>query len=69
VYLSLKGICNLDASSVFYTFPCKGFVYLSEKKRSEQQEGNGKIYPSECRGPRIARRDIRKPCSVINEKK
>ena len=46
-----------------------GLTNSCEKKRSEQQEGNGKIYPSECRGPRIARRDIRKPSSVINEKK
>lgn len=33
LYLTLKGICNLNASSVFYTFPCK--VYLSENLFSD----------------------------------
>ena len=41
---------------------CKKAKWLSEeesceKKGSEKQRGKGKIYPFECRVPRIVRRD------------
>ena len=34
-----------------------GFTNSCEKKRSEKQRRKGKIYPSECKFQRIARRD------------
>ena len=34
-----------------------GFINNCEKKRHEKQRRKGKIYPSECRVPKIARRD------------
>ena len=34
-----------------------GLTNSCEKKRSEKQRRKGKIYPSECRVPRRARRD------------
>ena len=37
-------------------------------KRSEKQRRKGKIFPFECRVPKIARRD-KKPSSEINAKK
>ena len=38
------------------------------EKRSERQRRKGKIYPSECRVPKKARRD-KKPSSVVSAKK
>ena len=38
------------------------------EKRSETQRRKGKIYPSECRVPKKARRD-KKPSSVVSAKK
>ena len=32
-------------------------LQIAEKKRSKMQRRKGKMYPSECRVPRIARRD------------
>ena len=32
-------------------------LQIAEKKRSKRQRRKGKMYPSECRVPRIARRD------------
>ena len=40
-----------------------------EKKRSEKQRRKGKIFPSECKVPRIARREKKKPSSAINANK
>ena len=39
-----------------------------KKKRSKRQRKKGKIYPSQCRVPKN-RQEIRKPSSVISEKK
>ena len=53
---------------------CKKAKWLSKEalqiavKRSERQRRKGKIYPFECRVPKIARRD-KKASSVINAKK
>ena len=35
----------------------RGLTNSCEKKRSERQRREGKIYPFECRVPKIARRD------------
>ena len=35
----------------------EGLTNSCEKKRSEKQRRKGKIYPFECRVPKIARRD------------
>ena len=37
-----------------------GLTNSCEKKRSEKQRRKGKIFPSECKVPRIARRDKKK---------
>ena len=50
-----------------------GLINSREKKRSERQRRKGKIYPYECRVPRIARRDkkdfLTDQCKEIKEKK
>ena len=46
----------------------RGPYKLAEKKRSKRQRRKGKMYPSECRVLRIARRD-KKASSAINAKK
>ena len=43
-------------------------LQIAEKKRSKRQKRKGKIYPSECRVSKKSR-EIRKPSSVISEKK
>ena len=45
-----------------------GLTNSCEKKRTKRQKRKGKIYPSECRFPRRARRD-KKAFFVINAKK
>ena len=48
-----------------------GLTNSCEKKRSEKQRRKGKIYPFECRVPKIARRDkkafFRDQCKEIEE--
>ena len=48
-----------------------GLTNSCEKKRSEKQSRKGKIYPFECRVPRIARRDkkafLSNQCKEIEE--
>ena len=48
-----------------------GLTNSCEKKRGEKQRRKGKIFPSECRVQRIARRDkkafIRDRCKEIEE--
>ena len=46
-----------------------GLTNSCEKKRSERQRRGGKMYPFECRVPKKQQGEIRKPSSVINEKK
>ena len=50
----------------------RGLTNSCEKKRSKKQRRKGKIYPSECRVQRIARRDkkafLRNQCKEIEGK-
>ena len=46
-----------------------GLTNSCEKKRSEKQRRNGKIYPFECRVPKNGQGEIKKLSSVINAKK
>ena len=48
-----------------------GFTNSCEKKRSQKQRRKGEIYPSECvqKSSKEEQGDIRKPFSVITEKK
>ena len=50
---------------------CGGLTNSGEKKKSEKQRRNGKIYPFECRGPKNSRRDkksfLSDQCKEIEE--
>ena len=49
----------------------EGALQIAEKKRSKRQRRKGKMYPSECRVPRIASRDkktfLSDQCKEIEE--
>ena len=77
-----KEVCDIVQEAVIKTIPkkkkCTRAKWLSEektksyeKKRSKRQRRKGKIYPFECRAPRIARRDkkafLSDQCKEIEE--
>ena len=75
-------VCNTVQEAVIKTIPKKkkskkakwlseGALQIAEKKRSKRQRRKGKMYPSECRVLRIARRDkktfLSDQCKEIEE--
>ena len=77
-------VCNIVQGAVIKIIPKKkkskkakwlseGALQIAEKKRSKRQRRKGKMYPSECRVLRIARRDkktfLSDQCKEIEEKK